>query len=100
MRGDFLRDRGWEVFALPRGTAKRALLRTVEEETRVTLRFETTFCFMLRSEAGECARQRSHLLLLRQKNLAQEKAAPLAVSLRFATGNLRCLYGRLPCVKC
>ncbi|MET4579859.1 hypothetical protein ABIE13_004996 [Ottowia thiooxydans] len=35
----------------------------------------------LRSEAGECARQRSHLLsagapVLRQKNLAQEKAAP------------------------
>ncbi|MET4576560.1 hypothetical protein ABIE13_001669 [Ottowia thiooxydans] len=49
-----------------------------------------------------CARQRSHLLLLRQKNLAQEKAAPLSVTLRFAPGNLRCSVqgrrGRTPFV--
>ena len=35
-----------------------------------------------------CARQRSIFLLLRQKKDTKEKAAPLAVSLRFASGNL------------
>jgi hypothetical protein len=38
--------------------------------------------------AGMCARRRSHFLLLRQKKVTKEKAAPLAVSLRFASGSL------------
>ncbi len=40
--------------------------------------------------AGMCARQRTHFLLRRQKKVSKEKATPLAVSLRFAAGNLRC----------
>ena len=40
--------------------------------------------------AGMCARRRSHFLLSRQKKVTKEKATPLAVSLRFAAGNLRC----------
>ena len=40
--------------------------------------------------AGICARRRSHFLLSRQKKVTKEKATPLAVSLRFAAGNLRC----------
>ena len=45
-----------------------------------------------------CARRRSIFLLLRhriagRKKDTKEKAAPLAASLRFASGNLRCLYG-------
>ena len=35
-------------------------------------------------------RRASHFLLLRQKKVTKEKATPLSVSLRFATGNLRC----------
>ena len=59
----------------------------------------STFQGQVQSQAGECARQRSHLLsagapVLRHrmagpKNLAQEEAAK-SVSLRFAPGNLRC----------
>ena len=37
-----------------------------------------------------CARRRTYFLLLRQKKVGKEKATPLAVSLRFAAGNLRC----------
>ena len=40
--------------------------------------------------AGMCARRRSHFLLFRQKKVTKEKATPLAASLRFAAGNLRC----------
>ncbi len=40
--------------------------------------------------AGICARRRTHFLLRRQKKVGKEKATPLAVSLRFAAGNLRC----------
>ena len=40
--------------------------------------------------AGMCARRRSHFLLSRQKKVTKEKATPLAVSLRFAAGSLRC----------
>ncbi len=40
--------------------------------------------------AGICARRRTHFLLLRQKKVSKEKATLLSVSLRFATGNLRC----------
>ncbi|MDR6539074.1 hypothetical protein J2739_004869, partial [Variovorax soli] len=35
-------------------------------------------------------RQASHFLLLRQKKVTKEKATPLAASLRFAAGSLRC----------
>src|SRR5215207_7689332 len=35
-------------------------------------------------------RQASHFLLLRQKKVTKEKATPLAATLRFAAGNLRC----------
>ncbi len=37
-----------------------------------------------------CPRRRSGFLLLRQKKVTKEKATLQAVSLRFATGNLRC----------
>ena len=37
-----------------------------------------------------CARRRTYFLLLRQKKVGKEKATPLAVSLRFAAGSLRC----------
>ncbi|MET4579192.1 hypothetical protein ABIE13_004315 [Ottowia thiooxydans] len=37
-----------------------------------------------------CARQRSLFLLRRQKKETKEKATPLSVSLRCATGNLWC----------
>ena len=40
--------------------------------------------------AGMCARRRTYFLLLRQKKVGKEKATPLDVSLRCATGNLRC----------
>ena len=40
--------------------------------------------------AGMCARRRSHFLLSRQKKVTKEKATPLALSLRFAAGSLRC----------
>ena len=40
--------------------------------------------------AGMCARRRTYFLLRRQKKVGKEKATPLAVSLRFAAGNLRC----------
>ncbi len=40
--------------------------------------------------AGMCARQRQSLLLSRQKKVTKEKGDPLAASLRFAAGNLRC----------
>src|SRR5215217_466180 len=36
------------------------------------------------------SRQPSHFLLSRQKKVTKEKATPLRVTLRFATGNLRC----------
>lgn len=39
-----------------------------------------------------CARRRSHFLLLRQKKVTKEKVAPLAASLRFAAGSLRCSW--------
>ena len=37
-----------------------------------------------------CARQRTYFSLLRQRKVGKRKATPLAVSLRFAAGNLRC----------
>ena len=37
-----------------------------------------------------CARRRTYFLLRRQKKVGKEKATPLAVSLRFAAGSLRC----------
>ena len=37
-----------------------------------------------------CARRRSNFLLSRQEKVTKEKATLLCVSLRFATGNLRC----------
>jgi hypothetical protein len=40
--------------------------------------------------AGMSPRQASHFLLLRQKKVTKEKATPLAASLRFAPGSLRC----------
>src|SRR5574337_1994382 len=46
--------------------------------------------------AGICARRRTHFLLLRQKKVSKEKAPLLSVSLRCATGNLRC-FGRGAC---
>jgi hypothetical protein len=46
--------------------------------------------FLLRPLAGNSARRRTYFLLLRQKKVGKEKATPLSVSLRFATGNLRC----------
>ncbi|SFO68444.1 hypothetical protein SAMN05443579_105110 [Variovorax sp. PDC80] len=46
--------------------------------------------FLLRLLAGISPRRASHFLLLRQKKVTKEKATPLSVSLRFATGNLRC----------
>ncbi|SFP46647.1 hypothetical protein SAMN05443579_111267 [Variovorax sp. PDC80] len=44
----------------------------------------------LRVSAGISPRRASYFLLLRQKKVTKEKATPLSVSLRFATGNLRC----------
>ena len=41
-------------------------------------------------QAGMCARQRTYFSLLRQRKVGKRKATPLAVSLRFAAGNLRC----------
>ena len=43
-----------------------------------------------RSGAGVCARRRSNFLLSRQEKVTKEKATLLCVSLRCATGNLRC----------
>ena len=40
--------------------------------------------------AGMCARRRTYLSLLRQRKVGQRKTTLLSVSLRFATGNLRC----------
>ena len=40
--------------------------------------------------AGICARRRTYLSLLRQRKVGQRKTTLLSVSLRFATGNLRC----------
>ena len=40
--------------------------------------------------AGMCARRRSYFLLFRQKKVTKEKATPLAATLRFAAGTLRC----------
>ena len=37
-----------------------------------------------------CARRRTYLSLLRQRKVGQRKTTLLSVSLRFATGNLRC----------
>ena len=41
-------------------------------------------CAWVVLSAGMCARRRSHFLLLRQKKVTKEKAAPLAVALRAA----------------
>ncbi len=46
--------------------------------------------FLLRPLAGNSPRRASHFLLSRQEKVTKEKATPLSVSLRFATGNLRC----------
>ena len=46
--------------------------------------------FLVASQAGMCSRRRTYFLLLRQKKVGKEKATPLAVSLRFAAGSLRC----------
>jgi len=43
-----------------------------------------------RAGAGVCARRRSNFLLSRQEKVTKEKATLLCVSLRCATGNLRC----------
>ena len=40
--------------------------------------------------AGMCARRRTYFSLRRQRKVGKRKATPLAVSLRFASGNLRC----------
>ena len=51
--------------------------------------------------AGSSTRRATYFLLLRQKKVGKEKAAPLAVSLRFATGNLRCsVMGRRCGTRC
>ncbi|VTU31225.1 hypothetical protein H6CHR_03556 [Variovorax sp. PBL-H6] len=47
-------------------------------------------CAWFEAGAGSSSRQPSHFLLLRQKKVTKEKATPLAATLRFATGNLRC----------
>ena len=47
-------------------------------------------CCWLEAGAGMSPRQASHFLLLRQKKVTKEKATPLAASLRFAPGSLRC----------
>ena len=47
-------------------------------------------CAVTEAGAGASSRQPSHFLLLRQKKVTKEKATPLRVTLRFATGNLRC----------
>ncbi|VTU26225.1 hypothetical protein H4CHR_01753 [Variovorax sp. PBS-H4] len=47
-------------------------------------------CAWFEAGAGASSRQPSHFLLLRQKKVTKEKATPLAATLRFATGNLRC----------
>jgi len=47
-------------------------------------------CAWVEAGAGASSRQPSHFLLLRQKKVTKEKATPLAATLRFATGNLRC----------
>ena len=44
----------------------------------------------MRSLAGMCARRRTYFSLLRQRKVGKRKATPLAVSLRFAAGSLRC----------
>ena len=51
----------------------------------------------MRLRAGICARRRTYFLLRRQKKVGKEKATPLAVSLRFAAGNLRCSVVRRCC---
>ena len=52
-------------------------------------------------QAGMCARRRTYFLLLRQKKVGKEKATPLAVSLRFAAGSLRCsVVGRRCGTRC
>ena len=45
---------------------------------------------MLWAGAGMCARRRSNFLSLRRKKVTKERATLLCVSLRCATGNLRC----------
>ena len=45
---------------------------------------------LLSAGAGVCARRRSNFLLSRQEKVTKEKATLLCVSLRCATGNLRC----------
>ncbi|VTU26474.1 hypothetical protein H4CHR_01802 [Variovorax sp. PBS-H4] len=47
-------------------------------------------CGWFEAGAGASSRQPSHFLLSRQKKVTKEKATPLRVTLRFATGNLRC----------
>ena len=41
-------------------------------------------------QAGMCARRRTYFSLCRQRKVGKRKATPLAVSLRFAAGSLRC----------
>src|SRR5215213_1415686 len=47
-------------------------------------------CAWFEAGAGMSSRQPSHFLLSRQKKVTKEKATPLAATLRFAAGNLRC----------
>jgi hypothetical protein len=47
-------------------------------------------CCRFKAGAGASSRQPSHFLLLRQKKVTKEKATPVAATLRFAAGNLRC----------
>ena len=54
--------------------------------------FDYEICRVDLAEGGGrvSARRPTCFLLLRQKKVGKEKATPLAVSLRFAAGNLRC----------
>ncbi|VTU36611.1 hypothetical protein RA8CHR_05523 [Variovorax sp. RA8] len=54
------------------------------------LDFRFVRCCWFEAGAGASSRQPSHFLLLRQKKVTKEKATPLAATLRFAAGNLRC----------
>ena len=56
------------------------------------LKPHSSFLLALRAGAGVCARRRSNFLSLRRKKVTKERATLLAVSLRFAAGNLRCSF--------
>ena len=57
--------------------------------------------FLVALEAGMCARRRTYFSLCRQRKVGKRKATPLAVSLRFAAGSLRCsVVGRRCGTRC